>query len=333
MFRILPPHALPTTRADLRFCPAVGEAFAALAVITPAWSDYEALEQVRSVTLPEETAPLHPAARTLAGALDHAFEIQRVSGTTALVHSVLTAYRILLEEAINGGVSLTPRQWGTLRLAFSALCRFAVDGTPPPVAAALTCRVIAPHGHRDSLGRWIRGHHVFIVLLQWISIALHVMVSHVASGEIRRARDALATACLLMRGSAMALRFTGDFPSGDYEQHIRPTLLPPAAPPKMTGLHWADHRYLARSLTTASPVLADPPHQMLAWRNAFHRALQDTYESHKFVCAEFLGPSGSTPVSSASGSTPIGMLNRLKIHRTQLAVNPTRAPRDTALPE
>ncbi|NTX16520.1 hypothetical protein HUA76_37685 [Myxococcus sp. CA056] len=223
---------------------------------------------------------------------DQAFAIVRVEGRVVplLVHSTLHGFVTLLDEALTSGTDLEPEAWGRLRHAYSVLFDMLLDR---PVdregAAALPPPRSTASGERDALRRWTRGHYVFMSLVQGMVVVLHVLREDVEAGNLEAARSDLERVTALMNGAEVALRFTGDYSYTAYEKSVRPTLMPPVAPPGMTGLRWRDHEYMVKVLAGLRPIFAGLPVELEEAREAFYQSVARAYDAHKTVCASFVG--------------------------------------------
>ena len=167
--------------------------------------------------------------------------------------------------------------------------------------------------------RWTSGHHVFMVLVQGLIIALQEVAENIRIGRIDGAQRWFDLAAALMRGSNAALTFTGDFPYSEYEKRVRPTLIPPTAPPDMSGLRWRDHEYLIRVLVRLRPIFADLDPRLEPWREEFVQALSGSYDAHKTVCAHFVGNDQSSVLMSTRTTQPaVSTLDKFKRSRSAL---------------
>jgi len=304
-FYLLAPESLPRSRED---CVARGDAAAAVAIAracVPGGSDASALIEAgralarlnldpRSLVVVTEDAHESDGNRSN----DQAFGIVRVRGDLVpiLVHSTLQGFVALLEEAEAGGTTVDGADWRRLRGAFALLLQILSDGSVDPRAAATSGIDVAPvqpsqaaEPEHSALSRWTRGHHMFMVLIQGLITSFSSFQREVAAGRIDRAGDSLRAATGLMAGAGVALRFTGDFAYSAYEREVRPTLMPPIAPDGLTGLYWRDHEYLIVFLTKARALFTTLDPALRGELHAFHEALKGTYDSHKAVCASFVG--------------------------------------------
>ncbi|MEW5353126.1 MULTISPECIES: hypothetical protein [unclassified Streptomyces] len=258
---------------------------------------------------------------------DEAFAIVRVRGDALhlLRRSTAHAYLVLCEEESTTGTSLPAAQLHRLHLAFGAL--FALySGTPVHRAEAAQGSPRAPRplpahtmGEADALRRWTRGHRVFMALVQGMVVAFHCMGDRLRAGDPERARQFLALATTLMRGSGAALTFTGDFPYSAYTVRVRPTLIPPSAPPDMTGLRWRDHEYLIRVLSDLRPLFGDLPAPLAADHRRLAEALDEAYQAHKSVCSHFVGSdTSSVLMADRTNESAVATLERFRRSRGQL---------------
>jgi hypothetical protein len=303
-FYLLAPESLPRSRTE---CVASGGAAAALEIICTCPADgqdeavlVEARRAVARLNLdPRSLVPVgedDPHESEANRSNDRTFGIVRVRGEVIpiLVHSTLQGFVALLEEAIAGGANVSAQEWSKLRGAFSLLFHLLRNGTVDDYANPdrLPAPIEPPQAtekQHSALSRWIRGHHMFMVLIQGLVAAFSSLEREVEAGQLGQAKDSLQAATCLMAGSGAALRFTGDFQYSDYEREVRPTLMPPIAPQGLTGLYWRDHEYLMKLLTKMRPLFTSLEPSLREQLHSFCHALQKTYNSHKVVCASFVG--------------------------------------------
>ncbi|ATB30111.1 hypothetical protein [Melittangium boletus] len=253
---------------------------------------------------------------------DQVFSIVRVDGgrMPLLVHSALQGYVTLLDEALTRGTDLEPEAWGGLRAALHTVFDILLDrpferedGVPMAPPRSTT------GGERDALLRWTRGHHVFMVLLQGLIVVLNGLHRDLESSDIPAARAGLERATVLMRGSESAMRFAGDYDASAYERSVRPHLMPPRAPSELTGLRWRDHEYLIKVLTGLRPLFLKLDPSLKPQHEAFYRAVAQTYDAHKCVCARFVGTeSASLFMAERSDRSAMEVLEHFKRSRLQL---------------
>lgn len=262
---------------------------------------------------------------------DLAFGIVRMSGNPLphLLRSLLDAYEGAFEVAQRDGAGLSKEQWHDLAAAPVTLLRWlaapdTVPGpppAPPPPAARSGAR------DNDALRRWVRGHHVFMVLSQGMAVALDVLCSCADSGRLEQATASAVVADVLMRASAGALAFAGDATPADYSAQIRPTLMPPVAPPKMSGLHWRDHEALILRLRRSGAAWEWLAERRPGLVDGFRASLSHTYESHRGVCARFVGDQvPSLLATGRSRRSAVGVLEQLHGNRLGFLPDPPPPP-------
>ncbi|MCQ0020789.1 ATP-binding cassette domain-containing protein [Actinomadura madurae] len=131
------------------------------------------------------------------------------------------------------------------------------------------------------------------------------------------ARSAARTATTMMRASRGALRFAGDSGNDEYAAEIRPTLMPPIAPPKMSGLRWRDHEALISALAGAGDAWAALGDDGLI--AGFRDALDGAYAAHRGVCEHFVGDSSPSLLATAgSRRSAVGVLSQFRDKRLGL---------------
>lgn len=157
-----------------------------------------------------------------------------------------------------------------------------------------------------------------MVFVQGIVMALNAFRRGVESRDRARSKIALTTATDLMSGSEAALRFAGDFSYTDYEQSVRPTLMPPLAPPGMSGLRWRDHEHLIALLAQLRPIFADIEPSLAGARDAFYDAIGDAYSAHRFVCASFVGTERGSLLTGGKTKSAVEMIDHFKRVRMSL---------------
>jgi hypothetical protein len=240
-----------------------------------------------------------------------------------LVYSTLQGFIDLLEEAIAGGVTVSPDDWGRLRRAFALLFYVLRQGTVDATALDAPLPHMPPPRARDdqhsALSRWTRGHHMFMVVIQGLVSIFNRFEREAECGRSSDAVPWLRAATCLMAAAGVALRFTGDFHYSDYDREVRPMLMPPIAPEGLTGQHWRDHEYLIRLLTKMRPLFVSLGDALREPLRQFHDALRVAYESHKAVCATFVGTAQPSLLMAArTGRSAVGTLDHFMRVRLNL---------------
>jgi hypothetical protein len=176
----------------------------------------------------------------------------------------------------------------------------------------------------DPLVRWILGHHCFFAMIQGMLTALNCASSAVRSKE-SSAPEYIDTATIIMRASAAALRYAGDFSPIEYARRVRPAMMPPNLGAKFSGLQSRDHRCLLRALADLRKLLgaqsgANSEGRMSLSYGRFVAEMRATYDAHKYVCARFGGDSEpSLRMNPSAQVSATVALERLKEARIQAA--------------
>lgn len=321
------PAQLPRRHAQLSEAgrESVRRALAVALHIPTRASDAEALNYVReaqrhvSAEFPAAPEPRDEAEKHFAEH-DSYCCVRRVTGepVQVFVHALLQSYGELLEEALVGGTSISPEEWAKLRRAFDSMLHYVAletFGARPKPAAETPPAYPLPAWGPNPLRRWILGHHVFVVIIQSLLVALGCFEDALKDGETGAAEAALAEATELMWGAAASLKFTGDFTPDEYDDIVRPTMMPPSAPPGMSGLLAVDHRCLVKTLVHLKEVFTNLDPQLRPQHRAFTQAFEATYESHKHVCAHFRGNERTSLLSTSKGEPATEVLSQLQYAR------------------
>lgn len=267
----------------------------------PAISDAELLGHIAAalrhepafVPVPQSTEQI--GGKTGPGALaehDFYFLVHRVHGDPAVVyrHSVLLAYRELLESARDMGSTMDDGPWCALRDGFDAMlhyvdapfARFACGRRPQP-AGELSVGDYDPHR------RWRAGHHLFFVQIQSLVIAVNCLTAAFEADDLAGAESALTLMTVLMASSAATLRFAADFSPADYDELVVPSMKPPYLEPGFSGIQSRDHLYLVRLLMKLKPRFRTLDPRLAPTHQRFVEALADAYDAHALVCSRFGG--------------------------------------------
>jgi hypothetical protein len=324
-FRLGRPEELPGVLTEVAAAGAVTRP-ATLLLDDAAWADCETLEdaaRAARAALAADPGPLvrdDPQESAANRDNDLAFGIERHGGAalSLMVDAGLAALIGLLELTRRRGVGLTEVDWADLFAGFATVIGWPADpGTPPDRPAPALPNPRGTARPDDALRCWVCGHHVFMVFAQCGAMALRCLRSAVEAGDTAGARRAAEAATTMMRASRGALRFAGDSSNDEYVAEIRPTLMPPVAPPKMSGLHWRDHEALIDALAGAGdawPALADA--RLVA---GFRDALDATYLAHRGVCEQFVGDSSPSLLARPGSSrSAVGVLAQFREQRLGL---------------
>lgn len=322
-FYLLRPDELPRQRAVLHADRATCAVLAPVAAALAAWQpDDDVLKATRAAlaALALTEADLvriadDPDESFESRANDQSFRIVRVRGhaTRVLANSTLLAFALLWEDARDGGCELDAGAWARLRHALATIVARLANAPVQAPRDALAPPRSHPARPRDALRRWQHGHYAFMAIVQGLILTLHELGEAFARDDEDAMVAALIDATAIMAGTQAALRFAGDFAFADYNAAVRPTLMPPIAPPGMTGLHWRDHRFMISLLVRLRPSFAAMPARARVALEALYAATADAYESHKYVCASFVGTERpSLLMASRSEKTAVETLDHFK---------------------
>jgi len=244
---------------------------------------------------------------------DEYFRIQRASGPDSEIYlqTILRANLILFEDSWQSPFTISSNKLNCLDLAFSALLQWTIGSSPEagqPRISHWKSQGIVSH----SMTRWIRGHQIFAALTQGLTAVFRDLRAALRHADHQRIAQAADLAVLLLHGSAASLEFTGDFPSTDYTEIIRPSMTPPLVPDTFSGLLSIDHRFFIQLLREMKPLLdsmADSPeghHQRIA------AAVASVYDSHRFVCDRLVGKCPSLMMASGSKKSGAEQIEKFK---------------------
>jgi hypothetical protein len=295
VFHALPPELVPRTRAlcesavaGLRDAGSTARSAGASVSDIAAWIG-SLIADMRVAATCLEAADVGTAVAGDAD-LDGYCRIVRVSGEPApiFIRGILQANLILFEEVSQGGTSLAGDKLDGLDRAFAAVLSFLSASASAP-ARRIGAWNAAPVEGYDPLRRWVRGHHIFVMLTQGLILSLQDMEGALIEGRADDVVGALELATVLMEGSAIAFQFAADFAPEQYRDTVRPTMMPPLAPEGLSGVLSADHRYLQQVLSRLKPRLKQVQLAEADRYRRFVTAFQQAYDDHIHVCSRFVG--------------------------------------------
>jgi hypothetical protein len=183
---------------------------------------------------------------------DFAFGIERHRGNTValLVNAVLNAATQTGELVRRSGTSLDHSEWSDMMSGPQVILQAIANAR---FTSESRVRFQAPKSKveeddKDPLRRWVRGHLLFMVLCQGMSLCTNLLISAGQDKDLELACAQANRLIQLMNISRITLEFATDLSSQQYVSQIRPTLMPPIAPPKMSGINWRDHMVMISSM-------------------------------------------------------------------------------------
>lgn len=325
----LGPEAL-TAFADSFACPiALAESRRRLAAAMPAmpadpWPDVTELVQ-RGNTLDSDVhdAFFHicrledrPELRHLATILDAAAILQ------AELHDAAT----MLDDATLAGVARGLEE-----------CFALATGIRPARLALPPRRIGMIDDAVHAARRWLRGHHIFLVITQGLVIALEDLAAAAATRAGAQTMsltttttadliDAMGSFAALIDTSADALCLTGDFCPDIYDRVIRVAMAPPFMPEGFSGVFSSDHRHLVRRLREERPLFEALRNGVPGAHAEVVASMIRLYDNHKQVCGRFIGVDrASLLMAPGTSQTAVDQLEKFKQSRLRsLGVVPAR---------
>lgn len=248
---------------------------------------------------------------------DLAFGIVRARGSalTLLTDAAVIALKGILEVAMERGSNLDDTSWQQILGGFDTLFAWIVDPYKEIISRNMPIPP-APLGEQianEALQQWVLGHHVFMVFAQASTLVIDCLRDSAEQGDFISGVAAGLAAVQLMRGCQGALHYTGNAKKEEYISEIRPTLMPPMAPPKMSGMHWRDHEALIKAMSTSKDAWAWLAESRPDVVRDFRVCLDEVYISHMNVCEHFVGSdSPSLLASERSSRNAVGVIDQFR---------------------
>ena len=329
---VLPPELLPDSLGSLMECLAQGQA-TAREILQPLMESHQwdpidlapiarnVLERVRAICGTSHRIESDPAETSMNRENDKALYIFRTSAVPvwALLNGAVQTYTEFLDELVTAGTDLTGEEVGCIHLQFTVIfsvlsgriAHYQPEQKPQPLS-------ITPlnSGRHDPLRRWVRGHHAFMVFIQWQVVFFQCFQrSADQPGDPEQACELLKLLILSMRASLQVFRFTGEFSKEAYAEVVRPTLMPPAAPEGMSGLNWRDHQFLLKCFAKSASHVVDSDLRLRGYYAMLKEQMRRVYDAHKYVCARCVGEDAASLLSKTSA---VAIIDRLKEQRLRL---------------
>jgi hypothetical protein len=159
-----------------------------------------------------------------------------------------------------------------------------------------------------AMKRWVRGHHLFFVLIVGANIALRRALGAIQLDDLHAAEHFLGQAANLMRASAAAMHLAANLNRASFEYAVVPAMQ--AYHPQFTGMDSGDHQELVRAYKMLDELLKKLPPSLHGSANAFRAAVDLAMNAHVFVCARH----GGAKRASTSGGVPDGLGTKAEEH-------------------
>lgn len=189
---------------------------------------------------------------------------------------------------------------------------------PLPVASAKPDR--APPTE-DLLEVWRRGHWIFFVLTQGLTLALKRFSAALRKRAFEPARLELRAANALLWASGASMKLAGSFSDAEYHASVRPTMTQgdPASlveHSSLSGTMTWDHHFLVSRVWREEliPAVAELPFELRSDYDDFLRAYREGLATgHRAVCSKFSGDTMGSLVAPHQIATEI--LDKIEARR------------------
>jgi hypothetical protein len=177
--------------------------------------------------------------------------------------------------------------------------------------------------------RWVRGHQIFAALTQGLIFSFQCMGRALRAGKDEEVQKWADLSISLLRGSAAAFAFTGDFPVEEYANTVRPSMMPPESEVGLSGLMSIDHRFLAQTMRDMRPALKSLSEHDPARHHGIASALSAVYDNHIHVCERFVGARPSILTEGRTKKSGPSLIEQFKTLRLKPFEQASRAARLT----
>lgn len=325
---ILPPDHVPsesslhawTTGVSARF-----PAFPAVGLSNSEMADY--LERLNESLPANGSSLLEPAGQAEDVAHDAYFFIGRRTGEEASVFArmVLATRIIFLRDVERAQVSVSQNVLSAIDESLGVLTE-CIFGASADAARRVTVWEWSDQRQESKL-RWVRGHQLFAALTQGLIFTFQELARALREGKSSQVRRWSDVSASLLRGSAAAFEFTGDFAPEDYAAVIRPSMMPPQSEVGLSGLMSIDHRFLVRAMRDMRPSLKALHDQDQARHQKLSKDLSSVYDSHIHVCERFVGKQPSILTAGRTERSGPSLIEQFKTLRLKPFEEPVRTTR------
>jgi hypothetical protein len=175
-------------------------------------------------------------------------------------------------------------------------------------------------GIDNALLIWKRYHWLFFVFVQGNILCMLHLKKEMRQDNIVQAGAILKTMSQLMLASGASMIFAGASQAQEYENGIRPTMMPPyVSSPEFSGLMSYDHAYLINLWNKEKKLFKLIPSFLSPAYEEFLKAHEFLALAHKFVCQKYQGSlTGSLRDEKVSALENLEKFNNL---RRKLIIN------------
>jgi hypothetical protein len=143
----------------------------------------------------------------------------------------------------------------------------------------------------NSMERWKTGHHIFYYIIQTLIIVHRDILLALQQGKNMEISNLLNLAKDLLYASISSFKLTADYPEGDYDAIIRPSMSPPHYSVGFSGTEGIDHLVLLEVIKELKHIFHDLPSNAQIPHQGYVLAMKTLYEVHALICESFIGHS------------------------------------------
>ena len=260
---------------------------------------------------------------------DAFFHVRRVKpdSPAIFVRAILFARLVFLDDVASEAVTINHDHLDLIDRGFADLLSCLQGGGLKGLPSVTTWQL---RGETcNAMQRWIRGHVIFAALTQGLILSFRAMGHAFRAGNVQQIHKWADLSISLLRASGAAFVFTGDFPPGEYEGTIRPSMTPPISPIGLSGLMSVDHRYLAQTIRDMRPVLKALADHEPDRHDHIAAAISGVYDSHIHVCERFVGARPSILTAGRTDRSGPSLIEQFKTLRLKPFEHTQRALRLT----
>ena len=169
---------------------------------------------------------------------------------------------------------------------------------------------------------WKKCHWLFFINIQGLIICLRRFEQSIAANNLLEAQAELDTATCLMIASGAVMELAGSFSRQEYEDTIRPSMLPPnVKAPDFSGMMSWEHASLVEIWKRLSPTFKTIPAVLAGQHERFIAAYFSLASAHKSICEKFGGSERGSLRCDRGPAVPI--LDKI-IHSRKRLIDPNR---------
>jgi hypothetical protein len=261
---------------------------------------------------------------------DAFFHVRRLKQDepAVFVHSIFSARLTFLQDVYEQAVTIDRADLELIDRGFSDLLSCLSGGTVNE--STYVNQWHAPSATCLAMNRWVHGHLIFALLSQGLILSFRSLGQALRAGKSEKIQKWADLSISLLKASGAAFVFTGDFPPGEYENTIRPSMTPPISPIGLSGLMSADHRHMAQTIRDMRPALMALAEQEPERHDRLAGAVADVYDRHIFVCERFVGSRPSILTAGRTERSGPSLIEQFKTLRLKPFEHAQRATRLTA---